>query len=166
MLVKAAKFFHATPIIGVDVYEKDITSLGADVFINAKDITEPRSEEYLKNVSVDVIINSAGNPKSITDTLPLLGPNGRYILLGGPAPGTSFEVKNADHLFGGEGKTIKATQGGGFNPTKEIPRYVKLHKAGLLDINGLITHRTKLGDINHALELMRTGKVNRIIVDL
>ena len=75
-------------------------------------------------------------------------------------------MKNADHLFGGEGKAIRATQGGGFNPTEGIPRYVKLQQAGLLNIDGLITQRTTLDGVNDAIDLMRAGKANRIIIDL
>ena len=47
-LIKVAKFFHATPIIGVDVYEKDVLSLGADMFINAKEIAERAGRNILR----------------------------------------------------------------------------------------------------------------------
>ena len=156
--VKAARFFHASTIIGVDVYDKSklVKELGGQ-FINANDAL-PKD--------IDVIINTSGNAQSISNTIPLLGPSGRYILIGQPKPGESVEIKDAKHLFGGEGKTIKATEGGGFSPSRDIPRYTKLYQAGLLDIDGLITHRTKLDDVNNAIDLMRAGTANRIMIDL
>lgn len=170
-LVKAARFSRASPLIGVDVYnnKKDVLkSLRGDLFINgAKENILETIQRELGIKDVNVIVDTSGNARSIADTIPLLGDGGRYILVGQPKPGESVEIKNANHLFGsGEGKTIKATQGGRFSPSKDIPRYVKLYQAGLLDIDNLITHRTTLDNINDAIEMMRTGKANRIIVDL
>jgi S-(hydroxymethyl)glutathione dehydrogenase/alcohol dehydrogenase len=75
-------------------------------------------------------------------------------------------IKNADHLFGGEGKTIKATQGGGFNPSVDAPRYARLAADGVLDIAGIISHRLPLANINEGLELGRAGQASRILIDM
>lgn len=169
--MKAARFAGASPIIGVDIRDNKksvVKSLHGDLFINAakKDIRETLVRE-LGIKEVDVIIETSGNAKSIADTIPLLGNDGRYILIGQTKPGESVEIKIANHLFGGtEGKTIKATQGGRFSPSRDIPRYVKLYQAGLLDIDNLITHRTTLKNINSAIKMMRAGKANRIAIDL
>jgi len=170
-LLKAARFSCASPIIGVDIYDnkKDMVKLlQGDLFINgAKENILEAMQRGLGIGDIDAIIDTSGNARSIADTLPLLGDGGRYILVGQPKPGESVEVKMANHLFGGlEGKTIKATQGGRFSPSKDIPRYVKMYQTGLLDIDNLITHRTTLDNINGAIELMRAGKVNRIAIDL
>jgi Zn-dependent alcohol dehydrogenase len=169
--MKAARFYCASPIIGVDIYDnkKDmVKSLRGDLFINGAKENIPEAMQHELGIKdVDVIIETSGNVRSIADTIPLLGNGGRYVLVGQPKPGESVEIKTASHLFGGtEGKTIKATQGGRFSPSKDIPRYVKLYQAGLLDIDNLITHRTKLDDINSAIELIRGGKANRIMIDL
>lgn len=170
-LMKAARFACASPIIGVDIYDNKremVKSLHGDLFINSakENILETMKRE-LGIKEIDVIIETSGNARSIADTIPLLGNDGRYVLIGQPKPGESVEIKSANHLFGGtEGKTIKATQGGKFSPSRDIPRYVRLYQAGLLDIDNLITHRTTLDNINSAIELMRGGKANRIGVDL
>ncbi|MBI2033721.1 MAG: alcohol dehydrogenase catalytic domain-containing protein [Candidatus Liptonbacteria bacterium] len=169
-LIKAALSAGASPIIGVDVFEdkKDIVaSLHGNLFINAarENISEATQRE-LGIKDIDVIFDASGNARSITDTIPLLGNGGRYVLVGFVKPGESIEIKNPNHLFGvSDGKTIRATQGGGFLPSKDIPRYVKLFKAGSLDIDNLITHRTTLDNINDAIQMMRQGKANRIMID-
>lgn len=169
-LIKSAKLASAFPIVVLDVHEnKRETSeaMGASLFINSKeeDIKEVITKKFgIKEI--DVIIDTSGSKQAIEATIPLLSGTGRYIMIGQPKPGESIEITNAHHLFGGEGKTIKATQGGKFSPTRDIPRYVKLHKAGVLNIEGIITHRMKLDEINEALKLIRNGQAGRIMIEM
>ena len=88
------------------------------------------------------------------------------ILVGQPAPGRGVEVMNAVNLFSGMGQTIKATQGGKTNPAEDIPRYVRMHKEGLLDIKQFVTHRFKLEQVNEAFDLLRSGNAGRIIIEI
>ena len=169
-VIKAAHLAGARPIIGVDIYDHKrnvLESLGGDRYINST------KEDVLKVLvelghghGIDVIIETSGNAKSIASTLPLLAGGGRFIMVGQPRPGESVEMINAHHLFGGEGKTIKTTQGGRFYPTADIPRYLNLHRAGRLTTADLVTHRTSLDNVNDAIELMRAGKANRIMIDI
>lgn len=169
-LINAAKLASAYPIISVDIYDNkkgSAESLGADFFINCKtDSIKDKIFEKFGIKDVDVIIDTSGNKQSLEDTIPLLSGKGRYIMVGQPKPEESIELKNAHHLFGGEGKMIKATQGGKFSPSKDIPRYVRLHKSGILKIDNLITHRVKLDEINKAIDLVRSGQAGRIIIDI
>ena len=169
-LIKAAKLASAFPIIVLDVHEnkKDVCeSMGADLFINTQN--SDTKEEIIKKFGikdVDVIIETSGNRQAIEETLPLLSSVGRFILIGQPKPGETVGIVNAHHLFGGEGKMIKATQGGKFSPSRDIPRYLKLHKAGILNIGGIITHRMKLDQINEAIGLIRKGQAGRILIEM
>ncbi|MDP3014719.1 MAG: zinc-binding dehydrogenase, partial [Candidatus Subteraquimicrobiales bacterium] len=169
-LIKAAKLAGAYPIVSIDIHDnKKATSelLGADLYINCK--TASIKDELNKKFNIreiNVIVDTSGNKQSIEETIPLLSGNGRYILVGQPKPGEGIELLNAHHLFGGEGKMIKATQGGKFSPSNEIPRYIKLHKAGILNIDDIITHRVKLNQINDAIDLVRKGQAGRIIINM
>jgi Zn-dependent alcohol dehydrogenase len=107
----------------------------------------------------DFIIDTSGNKERIETSLPLLDDGGTFIMVG--QPNTDITIKNINHLFGQEkGKTIKAVQGGGFDPDTDIPN--SLH----INIDGLVSHRCKLENINEMLDLMRTGKAKRIMIDL
>ena len=88
------------------------------------------------------------------------------ILVGQPAPGRGVEIMNAVNLFSGMGQTIKATQGGKTNPTEDIPRYVRMHKEGILSIEQFVTHRFKLDQVNEAFDLLRSGNAGRIIIEI
>lgn len=169
-LVKVAKLAKAGKIISVDIHEHKrdwIRSIGADTYINTANegLRETlESETGLKDV--DVIIDTSGAKRAIEVTLPLLSGKGRFIMLGQPKPGETIELTNALHMFDGEGKSIKATQGGQFKPHEEIPRYLELHRNGDLVISDLITHHIKLDDINEALDLLRKGQAARILIDM
>ncbi len=160
-LILAAKLAGAGTIVAVDSFDnkQDIAeSLGA---------TFARSNEFYKfsPAGYDIIIDTSGSISAIELSLQLLAPSGRYILVGQPKGHLNFKVLNALHLFDG-GKTIKATQGGGFNPIRDIPRYVNLWRSGRLDYEKLITHRVSLDEINSGLDLVRNGQAGRVLVDI
>ena len=169
-LIRAATLASAYPIISVDIHDhkKEVAEqLGAHLFINST--KHKIAEEIFKKFGikdVDIIIDTSGSKQAAQDTIPLLSGVGRYIMVGQPKPGESLELVNANHMFGGEGKTIKATQGGRFSPSKDIPRYIKLHKAGILNIDNIITHRLKIDQINEAIELVRNGQASRIVIEM
>lgn len=169
-LIKAAKMVSAYPIVSADIHDgKKVVAeqLGADLYINCKreSIKDALFKAY-GSKEFDVIIDTSGNAKSIEDTVQLLSGTGRYIMVGQPKPGETVELKNAYHFFGGSGKMIKATQGGQFSPSVEIPRYIKLYESGLLNTDNIITHRMPLQKINEAIEMVRKGEASRIVVDM
>lgn len=169
-LITAARLANAYPIVAVDIYDgkKELAEdVGAHLFINAaKQDVAASIQEAFDIRDFEAIVETSGAPKAIENSLPLLRGGGIYILLGQPKPGESVVISNAHHLFGGEGKSIRATQGGGFSPTNDIPHYINLHKTGALQIDSIITHRMKLGDINEAIDMVRNGQAGRILIDM
>ena len=158
-LIQAAKMKSASPIIGVDINPKmeDLArQLGADQFIsNATNLPE-----------CDVIIDTTGIPGVITAAFNRLAPSGRLILVGQPKPQTTVSFSNAVSMFDGEGKSVRATQGGRTNPEKDIPRYIKLAMEGHLDYETLHTHTFSLDEVNDAFDLLRSGNAGRIMIKI
>jgi len=160
-LIQGAKLVSAYPIVAMDVVEekKDIClDAGATQFINSS-VAEPTT-------TFDIVIDTTGKPEVIAKATTYLSGVGRLILVGQPKPTQEVSIPNANKLFDGSGKTIKATQGGKTNPTEDIPRYIKLHQAGLLDITKIITHRFDLEEINEAFDLLKSGKAGRIMINI
>lgn len=168
-LIAAAKLAGAYPIIAVDVVETKkqfAEDAGAHLFINAKekDVLTAITDAFdIKNI--DVILDTAANKQSTENAVPLLSGRGRYILVGQPKPGASIELTNAHHFFDGDGKVFRATQGGHFSPSVDIPRYVRMAKGGVLKTDGIITHRIQLDQINDAIELVRSGQAGRVLIE-
>lgn len=158
-IIQASKLAGAFPITAFDIVDKSHLSknLGCSIF---KTSLSDLSKNY------DVIIDTTGNAELIKNTIPLLGDSGRYILVGQNKPGQSLELINSNHLFGSEGKSLRATQGGDINPSKDIKRYAKLFNSGYIDIESIITHRYKIDDINEAFDVLRSGNAGRIIIEI
>jgi S-(hydroxymethyl)glutathione dehydrogenase/alcohol dehydrogenase len=148
----------------INPYKKELAeSLGASDFSSTWPLV--RDAMHAWRVSgFEVIVDTTGEPKSMEQALMLLRPNGRFIMVGQPAPGYDVTIYNARHFFEGDGKRLLATQGGGFRPHDDIPRYVRMHEKGLMDIRKIVTHRLKLDEINGAIDLVRQGDAGRIII--
>ncbi len=59
------------------------------------------------------------------------------------------------------------TSAGGFNPSKDIPRYCEMFRHGTLDgYEKIITHRIPLDQINDGIQLMRDGKAGRVLIEM
>lgn len=158
------------------VFVRDIGDNSKAAFaVGATSFTHPTKDDIRRSMDsmgperrdwFDVIVDTTGNVGAIADALPLLGPSGRFIMVGQPKLERPLTISNASHLFEGEGKRIIASQGGGFNPDSDIPRYVAMHRSGHLKIDGLITHRYPLAQINEALDVMRSGSAGRVMIEM
>lgn len=159
-LIQAAAMKSACPIIAVDnnlSKEQMCLDIGANKFYTSIDQIEGK---------VDIVIDTTGIPEVISQGISILSNTGRMILVGQPAPGKFVEVMNAVNLFNGIGQSIKATQGGKTNPQEDIPRYIRLHNEGLLNVSKLITHTFTLDQINDAFNLLKTGNAGRIMIKI
>jgi Zn-dependent alcohol dehydrogenase len=141
-----------------------------DIYDNKRRTAEIHGAEYVNvrthkiSGKFDLILDTAGSEEGMENALEHLAPSGRYVMIGQPAPGKPVCVRNARHMFDGEGKTIRATQGGGFRPERDIPRYLKC--ADSLYIHNIMTHRFGLERINEALDLVRAGEAGRVLIEV
>lgn len=152
-LIRVAKMMGASEVAAVDQTPKK-EYLGASV-----------GASISGRCKFDVIVDTTGSSYVIAKHIPFLSNVGRFIMVGQPRQGAQFIVESARHMFDGEGKTIKATQGGGFDPARDIPRYVAMQRSGFLKINGLVTHRFPLGQVNAAIGVVRDGLAGRVMLE-
>lgn len=161
-LILAAKMRQAGEIT---VFETHISKMESAMQMGATYFWVPVNDNYPVSVLFDVVIDTTGNPDAMAAGLKLLAPSGRFIMVGQPKPGQCVQIPNARNLFSGDGCRIMATQGGRFNPTRDIPKYIAAWRAGRLNIDGIVTHRFPLSEINAALDCVRNGQAGRVLVD-
>ena len=114
----------------------------------------------------DVVIETSGAAGAISKSMKLLGPSGRFIQIGHLPESEPVTFENFDDMFEGEGKTIKATQGGGFQPHRDIPRYIAAWRAGVLKVDGIVTHHLALEHVNEGIELVKSGEASRVMIHM
>jgi len=166
-LVQAARVKGASCIVAMDIVDdkaEPCIKLGATKYLNAKKESVRDAMNLLGIKSFDVIVDTTGSVEALEATIPLT--NGRFIMVGQPKPGEDVKLLGAANMFFGEGKMIKATQGGKFNPRVDIPRYVAMWRAGLLDIDTMITHRIGLDEVNAGIDMVRAGQAGRVLVEM
>jgi len=109
----------------------------------------------------DVIIDTTGRPNVINKAFSSLNGGGRLILVGQPDPDEKIYLDDGLSFFDGSGKMIKASQGGGFIPERDIPRYLKKNSSFNMNV---VTHRFNLDDVNKAFDLLQNGTAGRIMI--
>lgn len=72
---------------------------------------------------------------------------------------------NMFELFFDEKRILPSMYGGG-DVLRSYERAIALWRAGRIDLAGLITHRVGLGEINDALDQMRSGEALRTCIEL
>jgi S-(hydroxymethyl)glutathione dehydrogenase/alcohol dehydrogenase len=110
---------------------------------------------------VDVFVENTGLVRLIEQAYELTAKTGRTILVGVPRHDQDITIHSLPLHFG---KILTGCEGGHTDPTTDIPRYLSLYRAGKLKLDGLVTHRHPLVEINAALDQVRSGEAGRCIV--
>lgn len=152
----------AYPVVGVDIADKKLqqaVAMGATEIINS--ITNPTLFTMATRGDLfDVAVDTTGVPAVIEQAWKIAK---RVCLV---AQVRHDKVISINTTAMQSGRTIFGTDGGMTNPTEDIPRYIKLLKAGRLNLRGLITHTCDLDGLNVQLDLTRAGEVGRGIIRL
>ena len=165
-IIQAAKLVSAYPIIAVDLYGERLklaTKFGATHIINSN------QQDFLKEIqkitnSIDVFVDNTGIPSIIEMGYELINTEGRLILVGVPSKGSNINIFSLPLHFG---KKIEGSFGGECQLSKDIPRYINLLQKGKWSLEGLVTERYSLQDINKAISNMKNGKsIGRILIDM
>jgi S-(hydroxymethyl)glutathione dehydrogenase/alcohol dehydrogenase len=167
-VIQAAAMVSANPIIAVDLFDEKLEfskKVGATHTVNAKK-TEAAGwiRGILNGIGADAVIENTGDPNVISMAYQLTGSTGKTILVGVPKVGSQVSLYTLPLHFG---KLITGTRGGECLPHQDIPRYIKLMRAGKLDLQKLVTDRFKLSEINTAIENMRAGEITgRCLIEI
>ncbi|TJZ55527.1 Zn-dependent alcohol dehydrogenase [Streptomyces piniterrae] len=89
---------------------------------------------------------------------------GTLCVVGAGALDDHFQV-NMFELFFDEKRILPSLYGGG-DVLRSYERAIALWRAGRIDLEGLITHRVPLAEINDALDQMRTGTALRTCIEI
>lgn len=167
-VIQGAALSSAFPIIAIDQYDNRLElakRMGAThVFNSRKCDVYKIILNILGDAGADIVVDNTGNTKVIKLAYEITQANGKTILVGVPRKGDELSIYSLPLHFG---KQLTGSHGGETQPSKDIPRFIRLYEAGKLELLSLITERFSLDDINVALDRMRSGEVSgRCLVEI
>lgn len=166
-IVQAASMVSANPIVGVDIQKNKIEmakkyGLSHGIFGDSQEIKR-KVIDILGDEGADIVIDTTGNSRIIELAYELTSKKGKTIMVGVPTKGDNISIYSLPLHFN---QILKGSEGGNSVPDVDIPRYIKLIESGQMTLDGFITDEFKLEEINNALELFRSGKAGRILLNM
>ncbi|MGK7221715.1 S-(hydroxymethyl)mycothiol dehydrogenase [Kocuria flava] len=166
--VAGAALAGATTIVAVDLDDDKLATarrFGATHTVNSKD-TDPVAaiRELTGGHGADVVVDAVGIAPTFAQAFEARDLAGRLVLVGVPAPGTTWEAP-LDQVFG-HGGAIKSAWYGDTLPSRDFPMLVDQYRLGRLDLDGFVTERIGLDDVEPAFAKMLAGKVLRSVVEI
>jgi len=111
---------------------------------------------------VQYAIETVGHEQVLMQAYAATRRGGTTITVGLPHPSKQFSVPAVSLVA--EERTVKGSYMGSCVPSRDIPRFVALYRAGLLPVDRLLTHTLKLEDINEAFDRLKSGEAVRQVV--
>jgi Zn-dependent alcohol dehydrogenase len=139
--------------------------------LGATDVIDPGADDVvtvarsITDVGPDYAFECAGLAALAQVGIAATRPGGLTVLVGAPPADQVITLAPAV-LFGIEEKSVKGCFLGSCNSLRDVPRMVDLWRAGQLDLEGLITHRRPLDEINDAFADMEAGRGIRTVLAL
>jgi len=165
-VVQFAAMVGAHPVVAVDRLDNKLKMaerFGATHLINSAKEGDvgAKIRAIVGPDGADKVIETTGVKGVIELAYELTGKKGRCILVG--VPREKVEIYTLPLHFD---KVLKGSEGGQCQPARDIPRLVRLAEAGKINYEGIITDEFSLEKINDALDLMRSGKSGRILLNI
>jgi alcohol dehydrogenase len=114
-------------------------------------------------VTASVVVEAAGNPRAFETAVAGTSVGGTTVTVGLPSPAAMASISPLGLVA--EARTIVGSYLGSAVPQRDIPRYVKLWRAGRLPIEELISARISLDGINRAMDDLADGLAIRQIIE-
>jgi S-(hydroxymethyl)glutathione dehydrogenase/alcohol dehydrogenase len=164
-IVQSAALASANPIVAVDIVASKLDwarRFGATHAFdsNSADLGQ-KIREVVGPQGADVVIDTTGRARVIETAYELTHPDGKTILVGVPRKGDNISIYSLPLHFK---KVLTGSHGGSADPHIDIPRYVRLLKAGKMTLDGLVTHEFALADVNEAIATVRRGEAGRVLL--
>jgi alcohol dehydrogenase len=155
----------ARHIVAVDLSDEKLalaSTLGATHTFNAADADIVAKVKEATRGGVDYAIEMAGSTRAFETAYRITRRGGTTITAGLPPPAATWAMPSTNLVA--EERTIKGSYIGTCVPSRDLPRYVELYRAGRLPVNKLMSGRMKLDDINTGFDLLHEGKAVRQVV--
>jgi len=167
--IAGAVLAGATTVVAVDLDDRKLEwarAFGATHTVNASK-TDPVEavRAATGGFGADVCIEAVGNPKVLEQAFFARDLAGTVVQVGVPTPDMRFPDLPMIEFFG-RGGALKPSWYGDCLPSRDFPLLVDLHLQGRLPLDGFVSERIGLDDVEEAFHRMERGEVLRSVVML
>ena len=155
----------ASKVVAVDLSEQKLAlarDLGASAPVDGRAEDAVDQVRSLTGGGADVAFEMAGSVRALEHAWRMTRRGGTTVTAGLPPPDAALAV-NVVSLVAEE-RTLKGSYIGTCVPTRDIPRYIALYRAGRLPVDRLMSGSLTLDEINVGFDRLHAGSVVRQIV--
>ena len=161
----ASSLVSAYPIVGIDLHKEKI-DIGKEFglthgIVSGSGNLKEKLNNIFGNKGPEITFETTGNSKIMEQAYEVTPNDGKTIFVG--VPDKKISIYSLPLAFD---KVLSVSHGGGSEPDKDIPRYIRLAQNKKINLEKLITHEFNLSKINQAIDLFRGGKAGRIILKI
>jgi S-(hydroxymethyl)glutathione dehydrogenase/alcohol dehydrogenase len=162
--IQGARIAGAAEIVAVDLVDAkldDAKRFGATHAVKPDDLEDAKAT-VTSGDGFDYAFEAIGQPQTMRAAYDATRRGGTTCIIGVGAMDKEVSF-SAFELFFVE-KTFVGSYYGGADVRRDFDRVLRLWKAGRLDLEGMITRRIKLDDVNDAVAALKAGEVIRSVV--
>ena len=165
-VVQFAHLAGANPIVAIDLIDKKLEMAmqrGATHTINPTKVDDVAAEirKIVGDKGPDKVVETTGAKAVIEMAYDITHADGTCVLVG--VPTEKVTIYTLPIHFN---KTLTGSHGGDARPQIDIPRIIRLVRAGRLSFDGIITDEYPLSAVNEALDKVRSGTAGRVLLNL
>ncbi len=136
---------------------KTATELGADHVFTP-------DEAVAAGVKAHSVVEAAGSVPALGTAIAITGPGGTTVTVGLPSPQARLEICPAALV--GDGRSLVGSYLGSAVPSRDIPVFIDMWRAGRLPVERLVSDHRPLSDINAAMDTLADGAALRQIITM
>lgn len=164
-VVQGARLAGAAEVIAVDPDPRRLAAalrLGASATVGAGEMVRDEVRAVTNGEMADYVFVATAAVSAIETGFDLLARMGTLVLVGMPPSGARVSLDPV--MVASAGQRILGSKMGSGRPARDIPALVALYGEGRLELDGLITARYALAEIEEALESARSGEALRNVI--
>ena len=163
--IQGARIAGAAAIVAVDLHEGKLDrakAFGATHGVLPEDLPAAIAEAT-GGEGFDFTMECIGMPSTMRQAFDMTRRGGTCCIVGVGRAEETFEL-SAFEMFFSE-KTLIGSMYGSADVRTDFNRFLRLYKAGRLDLDGMITRRIRIDEINDAMACMGDADVIRQVID-
>jgi len=164
-VIQGARLMNASRIIAVDIYDHKLEftyKFGATDVLNAREGDAAEAIKEMTGGGVDMAFDAFGGAETTAQAVKALRKAGTAVLIGLGPLGDTAPIDMVDMVR--NQKTLSGTYYGSASPHQTFSRLVDLYLKGRVDVEGMITRRYALEQINEAFDALASGEDGRGVI--